>query len=56
MQRVPGSLFLFISCKEGKTVLKIFSLEIYINVRKRKIYHLHFKAIHVPVLAEVVIN
>lgn len=48
--------FLFVSCKEERTVLKIFSLEIYIDVRKRKMYHLHFKALHVPVLAEVVIN
>lgn len=47
---------LFISCKKEGIVLKTVSLEIYISMRKRKMYHLHFKALQVPILAEVVIS
>lgn len=44
---------LFHAKKEGM-VLKIFSLEICISMRKRKKYNLHFKALQVPILAEIV--
>lgn len=53
---VPGTLYLFISLKKEGTVLKTFSLEICIGMRKRKMYHLHFKALQVPILAEVISN
>lgn len=51
---VPGSPHLFISCKKEGMVLKILSLEICISMRKRKKYHLHFKALQVPIPAEIV--
>lgn len=37
-------------------MIKTFSLEIYIRTRERKIYHLHFKALQVPILTEVIGN
>jgi len=37
-------------------VLKTFSLEICMSMRKRKMYHSHFKALQVPALGEVVGN
>lgn len=53
---VPGSLYLFIWCKKEGMVLKTCSLEICISVRKTKMYHIHFKALQVPILAEVISN
>lgn len=47
--------FIYFTQKEG-IVLNTFLLEIYISKRKRKVHHLHFEALQVSILAEVISN